>query len=256
VDEEEARKLLGLDRGKFTAEELEHAWKRAAKPHHPDNLGRDPDPADVRRATYWSQRINAAHDLLKARISDDSFEGHGGPDVGQAAEARARASEAERAHRAREEAEARARAAEAERVRRAREEAEARARAAEAERVRRASAILFMGAALLGVATQLTASVETLTPNLHWAIGFGEDQPLVVLAVVCACLAGLLQLTAIPFRRLVSVCLGVCALGSYVWTIADVGRNPWYISVGPGWYLLLAAMFLGIAGVLAQIFLG
>jgi hypothetical protein len=68
VDEQQARRLLGIADGPFSASDLREARNDALKAHHPDKVGSD--PAAIRRSTYLTAQINAAHDLLEAQTTD------------------------------------------------------------------------------------------------------------------------------------------------------------------------------------------
>ena len=120
------------------------------------------------------------------------------------------------------------------------------------------SIIVFASAALITAATWMAPSVERITggvsPEVRWETGFGADQPLVALTTVCMCLAALLHLVGARFRRLFSAGLAAGVSGACIWTVADVARNWTQLGVGPGWYLLLAAMILAVAGGLVQLF--
>jgi len=65
LDEQQARKLLGIDDGPVSPPDLRQARNNALKAHHPDKVGSD--PAAVRRSTYWAAQINAAYQLLEVR---------------------------------------------------------------------------------------------------------------------------------------------------------------------------------------------
>ena len=63
MDRTEAAALLGLSAAGFTLGDLRSARNASLKAHHPDKAGSD--SAAVRRATYWTSRINEAYAVLE-----------------------------------------------------------------------------------------------------------------------------------------------------------------------------------------------
>ena len=80
MTESEARKLLGLEEGPVTLTMLRAARNDALKVHHPDKAGSD--AAAVRRATYWTTQINAAHDVILRTLSSHGDPGNSGSPSG------------------------------------------------------------------------------------------------------------------------------------------------------------------------------